>query len=92
MPYAVKQIVIQELETTRLQRAAIASGANPTATATPATSSKESKPKPAPKLSQEDPTNVPNHLRQLNPVQLQPATEKVNSFYNDSIDIANFNY
>ncbi|XP_014217281.1 chromosome transmission fidelity protein 18 homolog [Copidosoma floridanum] len=79
IPYTVKQIIIQELETTRIQRAAIATG-DPTAsgagggkaTGQAKASSSAAKSSADQPKGQED---VPNHLKQLS---VQPISEKKN--------------
>lgn len=89
MTYAVKQIVIQELESARLQRAAIYNGeavandgkskkgSNKPVSAGP---SKKVDDEPEPSLSQtssKSDESLPNHLRQLNPKELEPSKERV---------------
>ncbi|KAL7301054.1 hypothetical protein TKK_0006326 [Trichogramma kaykai] len=81
LSHAVKQIVIQELEVTRLQRAAIASG-EPTNQNPSAQKSIESRLKSGASKSgsasqaSQSSDNVPSHLRTLNPVQIEPVAEK----------------
>lgn len=81
MSYAVKQIVIQELETARIQRTALAtndSNKNMDNKKSTSTTSNERQ-----KSNKIDDQNVPNHLRQqLNPVQLKPiGNEKVSFLF-----------
>ena len=88
LSYAVKQIVIQELETARLQRAARMNGEitesakNEKKTVQSSTPWSKSTPVVAPVVapvatpsqSTSEIENIPNHLRQLNPVQIDPST------------------
>ncbi|XP_001603491.2 chromosome transmission fidelity protein 18 homolog [Nasonia vitripennis] len=88
LTYAVKQIVIQELESARLRRAAIYNGealdkdgkskksSNKPASAGP---SKKVADELEPSLSQSSSKSdegLPNHLKQLNPKELEPSKEK----------------
>ena len=60
MPYAVKQIVAQELELERLKRAAKVTGVHP------------ENPKPTDATKSTATVTVPNHLRRIEPVPVKP--------------------
>lgn len=78
MPYAVKQIVAQELEIERLKRAAIAIGSYREAAASGSADASKNVTKEAEKKAEETfkpvavPT-VPNHLRQLEPMPIKSS-------------------
>ncbi|XP_058807276.1 chromosome transmission fidelity protein 18 homolog isoform X2 [Phymastichus coffea] len=75
LPYAVKQIVIQELEAARIRRSVIMSGEEETKKLStwPSSSSKEN---PGQSKSKAD-GSLPNHLKQqLNPIEITPRNDK----------------
>jgi hypothetical protein len=82
LPYAVKQIVIQELETARLQRMAQLTKESVKNSTKLETSNSQNdlsilKTK---QLNLKTDENIPNFLKQLNPIELKPTSQTVSRF------------
>lgn len=86
LAYAVKQIVIQELESARIRRAAIMSGEEtsnkPNEVNTSSNKNTDEQASSNHTKSKSADANLPNHLKQqLNPIAVTPTNDKVGTIY-----------